>query len=825
MSLVSYADIDMARILFLILACASTFGAAGDISSPTIKSGTDGTYIEFTVAGVAIGGTYSGNQAQQSATFGLGSNNNPIGNSPYIVVTVQSPGYSSADLTTNVVTRTLWGTKVRRKAYASQADADETTSGSDAIVRVYLSDAVYSEDVCTVTMRADTYRNVTQSAAVTAMACVNSSTAAYQKAGGVNWCAMQVPFENMTNATTWPIYVHGAHRDADCTFTHTQGPVAGIAFTASDTSGNTVTGLVTQTSIVISNGIGHEVFKWDMPLSSLTQGNTITVNASVYPVIGKATEIAASSSGPAFPTPLFGPRAFLNNKTGAYGMSYAVVDTSAGSDPAGVTLGDDASKWVGALGAADDPDAGGTGGGVTAYATVARAIRAIRNRNNSISSRDDVAGVVYVKAGNYNWAGATISGGYGSTPATYVTVRPYPGVARASVVFNGTSGNTAISGRVRIYNCTITSTANNTWSMGNALVFDECDYNAGGANIQVFSRSGSDLMIYSRGGKLQANGAQGWVPSGNNNNLPAGMFNVDVSGFVRRIMIYTDCGIFSTGNTPVGPLFIDHIAGQSFTASVPIFLDSSIKNVSMSGVSSPIFQLGALQQISGATFAGNVVEMVNDGGAGMFDFAAGEGVTTNTPVDNVIFWNNTLLGGRTQFAYNSSGTTVKYRRYWSWHNNILHDFNIKMDMFAPHASLLGAFGFANGEGVSGSVNLETTGANGVEDFGASGSFAFEYEGISSYQPARSAITGASQAQNTSKAALGYPQFITYAGYQGATTGAGTGNGDYKITNLSPIQYLPMRLVKRYDITGNNRGASCPPGAYASASPRKSGFFF
>jgi len=405
--------------------------ATGDILSVTIPA--EGYYAEILIEGLAIGGTYD---------MGLGTNNT-ISASTKVVFTIVSLGYDDTGSSTTI-TRTIYGTIKRRKVTPNNAQADETTSGSNVIVRVNLSEYIYQKDnigggnsgtAPVVSILSGLYTNgSSNNASGASYPVTNNSTLAYPKVIA-NWAW---PGYQLMNSTS-KLRAVAFHKSAQ------QGrPVRAVKFSVSDgttTNTETVTTPICDLSFGDASPVVEYVSTSDLT-SGLIQAAELTCNFIAYPWMGDSGSLLDTSAGTAAPTPLYGPIKGVCDRTGAYEKTYALVDPT-GSDSGANTVYPSASF---------DP--------LKAYKflTIGKAAAAIAAYNNANYGRNDVgAGIVYLNAGNYAWLGS--SNVYGTTPKTWITIKPANGVSRASVVINTASGNGDISDRIKVENCTITVTS------------------------------------------------------------------------------------------------------------------------------------------------------------------------------------------------------------------------------------------------------------------------------------------------------------------------------------------------------------------------------
>ncbi|HXP61937.1 MAG TPA: hypothetical protein VN829_15685, partial [Dongiaceae bacterium] len=198
---------------------------------------------------------------------------------------------------------------------------------------------------------------------------------------------------------------------------------------------------------------------------------------------------------------------------------------------------------------------------------------------------------------------------------------------------------------------------------------------------------------------------------------------------------------------------------------------------------------------NGLVFAQNIIECATNG---VRQLIAISGQTaTETPVNNVIFWHNDVLGRGADLAYNNYGTTYCQRVFWSLQNNLFDKLDIKSDTGDnPNGVRTGDWPEVFGVGYAGNLNANTAGV------GASGSFNPEFPGLSSFQPP----TGGSSPS-------GFFEFVDSEAFDGVTNGAG--DGDYHLTGGSPALGVSCGLVLPFDLDGRLRSTGNAPGAYAA----------
>lgn len=752
--------------------------ATGDILSVEVRA--DGWTADITIEGLAVGGTYA-------TRLGLGANNDPGTGTSLLILTATSLAYDDSGVATTLVRR-IYGTKPTRKAYPDDADYEESTSGSNTVIRLDLSDYVYQKDNTGAGNSGTTVKYQVGAGLYTSSGTpnnagsgtiTNSSTVAHQKVVA-NW--------------SWPGYqlITGGSFTLRCCAFHQSGregrPVRLVRFSATDGTNTVTTDVLRPT---VDSGMADEnaivEYIGTLSTSTLTQGATITCNFIAYPWVGDSACVMDTSTGTSDPTPLYGPKTAICDKSGTYGVTYAVVDAASGSDPASVS--DDSGKWVGD---GSDP---GTGSGVTAYATIARAARAVRNYNSTNRSRDDVgAGVVYVKAGSYAWLGATISGGYGTTPGTWITIKPFPAEIRANCIINSTSGNTDISDRVKIENLTITSSTNNTFSGMLAMWFDQCEFNTSGTGI--LNTSGSTAWLTH---SLITQIGQGLRPVSTANFSYGLIRGCDFTSLNNAVLCYTAIGNTRAGSLATSFILRSGISGMlGPTTDNFIIAYNTIYNCDNLGV---CFSFGdAGSNLFGGAIVQNVIEVAgNTGSSGMGNWG-----TTLFDFYNMIIWHNTIVGQRNFVGYNETGTSANYRIYWSQQNNYWDRWANKGDTFfgggdSPgNGNRIGAWTVTNNVGSSGNYMCQNM-------YSIPGNFYAEYAGINSIQPDNSS------SGTTTEAA--------FVDRQSALAGvAGAGNGDYRLQSTSPLIGLPSNWILPYDLDGNARFPGDAAGAYTYGDP-------
>ena len=149
------------RLLIALLFSAYCFAATGTITTVAIEGATGCAVapacngwvadITITTVGTVTAGTYPG--------FGLGTNNTPATGTPKLTFTVTSKIQGTSSTGTHIVYGTYW----LRQAYPNNALANETPTSNQVVVRVALSDYIYSADTLTANILAGFYKTQTPS--------------------------------------------------------------------------------------------------------------------------------------------------------------------------------------------------------------------------------------------------------------------------------------------------------------------------------------------------------------------------------------------------------------------------------------------------------------------------------------------------------------------------------------------------------------------------------------------------------------------------------------------------------------------------------------
>lgn len=742
--------------------------AAGDILSGTILA--DGWHLDLVIEGLGTGGTYSmGWTAAQDPELLA---------TPKCKLVVTSLGYKGKVATT--VTRNVYASLPQRKAYPNEAQNEESFS-TNTTVRLRLNKKIYAKDksgggnsgtdvMCTILSGLYT-QGGTPSAARSSFALTNNSTVAYPKPVA-NWSIVGAQLMQGSSFTLKCTAFSKHYKNNE--------PVDCVEFTLAE-GANTVTNTQYESKIDSSAGDPVPVVEYiaTMSLTTLTQSAVCTANFKVYPFIGDSGSILDSSAGTAWPTALYGPLTFVCDKGSTYGQSVAVVDTGTGNDGTGVAA--DISNLATA--------------NASPFLTLAKAAVAITTRNTATHSRGDCgAGIVYLKAGNHTWLGAANTG-IGTTPNTWITFMPYPGVTRAQAVISAFGTTGTLSGRVKIENVTVTVATANTFTNIAAFWAHNIDLNTTGTIWNT--TNGWQWMTL---GKVTASSGQGLRQNSSTGSSFAMIRGVDLPSFSRTMNGYNVIGCNKYGRITPNSILISTSLASTNNPVPDTNGNWIIAFNKFTGLETPtvMFECGVNIPCTSGAFVQNLFETCGTQANGLADFGASDGATTNTPHTNIIVAHNTMTGNRCFDGYNDAGTLIKEKLDWSRCGNYFDRWASKTDTHpTQNANRIG-----NWEVMSG---VDTQGDYRCQNMISGSSFYAEFDGTSSYNPAAGNTGTAAEAGFVDrKSATEIATVLT----------AGAGDGNYNITPSSPLCNRLKDSMIKYDLEGKQRCVKDASGAYA-----------
>lgn len=753
-------------LMAVLALVAGVIAATGDILTFAVLP--DGWRAQITVSGIDTGGTYN---------FGLGHNNDT--STAKIKITVKSPGFDTAGapIWLNrcvVITGKDDSSACRpvRRPYNNQTKDSVFSDEGNAVLTVALSQPIFPADtIKSISVAAEFYSKGGSSTTTATPEITNGSTrAAYPQVIG-NWGMWG--WEKITGAS------FRLRATAFQYFADSGRPAACVQFYATDEHSHTVTSTVGHPVIdsTTPNDPGDSVkiieYVGTLSTSTLTQGDTLVCGFRAFPVIGDSDAILnTATSGYTQYTPMPAPLTLLNDKTGAYGSTYARIGP-AGNDGTGAVV--DAAAWN-----PSSPPA--------AFATIGGAHNAICAYNSSNYSRNTgSAGIIFAEEGTYDFSG--VSPSPNDNPQTFLTITKMPAADRAAVIIDGhTDGGYTCGKKVKFQGVNITSTKDYMLSVLDVVVFDSCIYTMTSADpfdeVKLFYFRNCQI------GKI-ASGLQGY--SGQVSS-PAMIRGNTITNFDKSIMCYNVIGNTISDSGAGGDLCITDYSGRS--APVPDYFVFAYNKISIAKRPMAVF-FTDIECVSGAAVVQNLFELYEDN-SGNYILSMGMDYHDG---DNVMIWYNTFAGERCLTAYNSQGEAAISHINWSLKNNIWTDYNIKTDWETDdvaNAARIGNWEPLYMVGCEGNFIAELSGS------AAAGSYVGDFAGING----RRFI--AAQDSDLVK----WESNKSFVGTQ-------DGLGNYHLKSTSPARRLTSSWLLPYDLYGDKRGPGTAgdslmaAGAYAS----------
>lgn len=728
-------------ILLAVLFSIPARAATGDVTAVSI--GVNGWDAYVTISGFTDLGT---------PAMGIGANNDPT--NAKIVFTVTSAGYdTSGNLGT--ITRTVYGTKIVRIPYpvvwpsatvealnntvsdgthvqkviacagtcttggsapswnaslggttvdnsganqvtwkdmgALPADGGPPTgpaldenisSGTSVVIRVAMSEYIYASDTATVTIASGFYLDggSTPNNSVSSLSVTNSSnTLAYAKPIG-RWGV--VGFQLVSAA--FPLEFIVAHR-----FAQNSSEVAAVIFTCTDahSHSNSVTvSSMTKSALASTYGDQNTVLAYaaTMPITGFTGNDQLTCQAVAYPWVGDSTAVlntAVGSDGSAQPSELLGPIYDVYD-AGSYGASYIKVDATNGQTSCGTNASNVQATAEAAL-------------GVT---TTNLAASCLKTYNNSNYSRNEAGnGHLLLVTGSYTgFTGTATALGQNNV---WIVVQP---ATSATVTFTGSGGSKAIDSDglalTQVTGTTISGSISNAF-VGVSTGTTESLW----LHANTISTTGSPFYRYRGAMYATNNNATGYTDCFLSfSTLKSGyaLFRGNICNAKKpTAQMYA-----VIGNSGVAPKFV-----ETGDASGNAVSDGSIVAFNtILGQTASTYKYGATSTLTkGYAMVQNVWEITSTGTGPYSDY----GDTAAANANGIILQHETYTGatssftnGRTNFAYNNSGTGAWLYLNWSIKYNNFAQTNIKTDTF-PTQNVVRVGNWAQDYGVGLAANL------------------------------------------------------------------------------------------------------------------------
>lgn len=459
---------------------------------------------------------------------------------------------------------------------------------------------------------------------------------------------------------------------------------------------------------------------------------------------------------------------------------------------------------------------GTTPGG--ACATINGAAVKMAAFNNATYTRNDVAGTMYLKQGGYNWLGSATA-----TPNTtanvWATLTPFQGVTQAQVVIqtqNGsdnqsfgtqcTSGSTNCGTPIHLKGITVNVPTNPVAIFKNItyLWFDNCV-------VSMTATAPIYLVtdVYITQGAFPTVSTPGLYPFGGANMSMALIRGADLTGGLGQIFTYTDIGDINL-SVSNQIYFFNEASGQTNPVSNGLIF-------AFNGMwrTQPVAQATIGFNASTGSLLGNaIVQNVfenNNANETLATLTNAADSSTGTNVNNVLLWDNVLVGGRMNASYDDSGDTPLIKTDWASVGNLMDQDAIKTDTFngTPSGARIGNWEPLYGVGRRFSMTQEP----GQGTWAASPNFRFEFPGLTVYEGpwAGTNANGTSTGNPIAGTAVSNTNYFNYnnrSAFDG--TSAGTGYGDYRLLTSSRANSLVTagQQVLPYDFAGiprDNRG--------------------
>ena len=768
------------NVIFLFLPNDIAFAATGDITGVRITN--DGWYAELDIQGFSTGGVADYGFVEDS--FASTTDNDPSG--AKVVFTVTSQGYNSSGVL-GTITRTVYGTKTVRKAFPTntitdRSVLDESVSGGTLTIKVALSDYIYADDEAgagksgtdvTVSIPNTFYLDSGSGGTggynntVTNFTVTNNSILNYPKVIG-RWA--WPGYERLTS--DFLVEAIAFHK-----FGQNSKPVAAVAFSASDQSGHTSRATTTDMTVSTRTGDTNPVIVYaaTMDIDVLNQAEVIDVNFIAYPWVGDETSIlnsAVGGDGYAQPDERLGTLSELNDKAGTYGIGYAYVNRTTGNDSTGTVYSSQPLAEAG-----------------NAFLTIGAAGAAIKTYHNSngLPIRNNAGGgVILLADGNHPFPGTVPSSDLGITMDTWLTIKPASTATKVNTKISSGSSSAIKATRLKIEGITVSPSVGSGGGLtgrtaGDVMWLHNNIINAT-TSSPIFSwrtlyGTQNSITSFSTGFSSYAAGQRApWaLVRGNDSssNISAQFYNILGNKGV------TGANFIETGDVEV-------VTGGMSSSTNAIFAFNTLYNMSTAVVWSSV------STSTGIAIVQNLFERVAGDAQGTMDISAGNdnGATTT----NFLLWHNTLVGGRQQFAYNSSGSVRIPKLNYSTKFNIFLDQGLKTDTFT---------GAGGGDGARTGNWPIVYGVGTVGDRSLKNSFGGDFNGLFS---GRQISTG------------GVYYLPGFKSDLSQETGANTGNGDYSLNSTSMVIDTATTTssfynLLPYDLLGNPRYGGPDSGAF------------
>lgn len=739
--------------------------AIGDVIDVQVLA--KGDAVDITIKGFESGATYD---------FGFDADNAPTALTPYL--TVVSEGYNALGVL-GTVTRQVYLTNVRRRAYPNHAQLHESVVDGNLVVRCSLSKPIYDDD------RAGGAGTSGVDPVLTSPGGWVTNTAG---GGQASRAGADIPVANGSTLDYPKAFAQWSRPDRD-RLTSTvlrlgalafqslgqgQKPVACVKFTAADTAGHTATATVATPTIDSTFGDEVPVVEWlaNIDISGFTDDTLVTADFIAYPCIGDAASVfdtaALAENEFTGKTP---PQKYVLDVDGSRGYPIAVVDPTAANDTSGTVFATDTSGNRAAAAAAP-------------FKTIHGAMQAIRTFNNTNNGRSNPMGAtVYLTGGTHAVIGgsAFIATTVVGDVWTWTVVTPLPGVTTAVLTPDATAGNRSQATKgIKWVGCAFSRSSDAYWlrGSGNTQKFNAVDCTFTDTRTNTYQNISVDAYAgwFVRCTFTRVVVAGNQIHSLRGCDLPEGY----------RLPQFRFCvgTSFVHANPAITGAIFTHPSAQANDAERGIVAFNKFMKLRK-----PLAQLMAQPGVSyleGFALVQNLIECLDLTGEPAL-YVSADGTTSSTR--DWVVAHNTCAGARFNLGYNDAGTVETPHLNVRGSHNALEYYANKGDTFNDEALMAGP----NGNRV-GNWAID----NGVLHHGnvmERGAFNQRYPGVYS-----------KSGTDASPLSLGFIDDKSGVG--------GAGLGNYRPAPGSVLRARGGEQMVAFDLDGNPRAAVDAAGCYA-----------
>lgn len=712
-----------------------------------------------------------------NGTFNFGwATNNSITSSNGFVLQFDRAGFNG----TSPVTRrkTAYGGARIRFPYPGNSFPDTVFDSSSGITRVRfsLSDEVYSNDTAIAAWALPglyTFGGTTTTNAAN-VTVTNLSSLTYPRVVG-NWLRRGWGIEDSRDMELRFIAFHQSADELK--------PVSAVQFYVTDGTSsytNTVTTITKLVHPLWSDMPVIQAYVASFPTSYFGASKRVLGNVRVYPLDGDTNTILDTATTgyvepTVFPCPITN---FVN-----WPRVRAVV-SSTGVNASGVAANE--TYWA-------------TNSSPAEFLNIGAAMAAIQGTNTASYSISNCTGGIVLLKDWTTWLGSSVSG---ALMDGEVLITRHPSKSWDEVGVTNYSTDRVVSSLdiLRFYDMTIDTSASLVWTTGARGHTWDRAFLKNTTGARVFGSVDCSINIMNC---LVSNTYGGFLANSSDNCMFGLVTGNRFVGDAKGAVAYTFVGNKKTATNTFA--LVDASSSRTgMTKSAPTIIAYNY----FPSLDVSYFDVGA-DSTSPCTWGQAVVQnFFGFNGSSPATYGASFWQSDDIHATNVMAWNNTFIGAKWNTFYDNLGSnTPTWRLQCQLANNVFSTKPIKSDTFTsdhPDGVRIGNWMALWSVNFSGNAYVMTT---NLADFADE-----EFGGINTWY-------GSTSPTN-------YVRWIDERVFNGITNFAG-GGGDYHLQTQTPLHEFikPRRVVLPYDIEGNARGYTDPPGAYNSASPRKAGAFF